>query len=88
MRNLALSRVDEVSFETDNDGLPLCASAYDTATGDLIVAFGPTPTKPIIELRRHKITRSPEYRRSASANQRPSKGYEDEKGVQLPSWTS
>ena len=61
MRNLALSRVDEVSFETDNDGLPLCASAYDTATGDLIVAFGPTPTKPIIELRRHKITRSPEY---------------------------
>lgn len=54
MRNLTLSRIDEVRPQTDDTSLPLCACTYDDANGDLILALGPAPTKPVVELRRHK----------------------------------
>ncbi len=42
------------------DGLPLTATAWDTANNTIICAFGPTPTKPVIELKRRTGTRSNE----------------------------
>ncbi|OQU96819.1 hypothetical protein CLAIMM_02846 [Cladophialophora immunda] len=40
------------------DGLPLTATAWDTSMNAIICAFGPTPTQPIIELKRRVETSS------------------------------
>lgn len=39
-------------------GLPLTATAWDTANNTIICAFGPTPTQPVIELKRRTPTAS------------------------------
>ena len=62
MRNLR-----NIAFEETNTpkGLPLCATAWDTQNDSTICAFGPSPDKPIIELKR-KAKGSPEYQSLAS----------------------
>ncbi|OAP60641.1 hypothetical protein AYL99_05643 [Fonsecaea erecta] len=49
MRNLKTVAYRETRLP---DGLPLTATAWDTSTNAIICAFGPTPTQPVIELRR------------------------------------
>ncbi|KAL2833397.1 IKI3 family-domain-containing protein [Aspergillus cavernicola] len=49
MRNLRNVRLAEVQLQ---DGLPLTATAWDTAADAVICTFGPTPTSAVIELRR------------------------------------
>ncbi|RDW57132.1 Elongator subunit IKI3 [Aspergillus mulundensis] len=49
MRNLKNVRLAEVQLQ---DGLPLTATAWDTASDAVICTFGPTPTNAVIELRR------------------------------------
>ncbi|KAL4927181.1 Elongator subunit IKI3 [Aspergillus undulatus] len=51
MRNLKNVRLAEVRFQ---DGLPLTATAWDTASDSVICTFGPTPTNAVIELRRKR----------------------------------
>ncbi|KAL2867913.1 Elongator subunit IKI3 [Aspergillus lucknowensis] len=51
MRNLKNVRLMEVHLQ---DGLPLTATTWDTASDAIICAFGPTPTNPVIELRRKR----------------------------------
>ncbi|KAL5000714.1 IKI3 family-domain-containing protein [Aspergillus recurvatus] len=51
MRNLKNVRLTEVQLQ---DGLPLTATAWDTASDAVICTFGPTPTNPVIELRRKR----------------------------------
>lgn len=50
MRNLRNTR--HTLFEFTDDQLPPTASTWDPATDALIAAFGPTPSSPVIELRR------------------------------------
>ena len=49
MRNLKNVAFEEVAIP---DGLPLSATAWDTQNDTTICAFGPSPSKPVIELRR------------------------------------
>ncbi|KAL4775486.1 IKI3 family-domain-containing protein [Aspergillus nidulans var. acristatus] len=51
MRNLKNVRLAEVQLQ---NGLPLTATAWDTASDAVICTFGPTPTNPVIELRRKR----------------------------------
>ncbi|KAI9371538.1 IKI3 family-domain-containing protein [Aspergillus egyptiacus] len=51
MRNLKTVRLAEVQLQ---DGLPLTATAWDTASDAVVCTFGPTPTNPVIELRRKR----------------------------------
>ncbi|OAL21243.1 hypothetical protein AYO22_08206 [Fonsecaea multimorphosa] len=55
MRNLRTIAYHETQLP---DGLPLKATAWDTSTNAIICAFGPTPTQPIIELKRSVATSS------------------------------
>lgn len=50
MRNLQVADKTEVRFN-QND-LPLTATTFDIATNDIICTFGPSPARPVIELRR------------------------------------
>lgn len=49
MRNLKITSLQETVLPA---GLPLTATAWDTSNDSIIFAFGPTPTQPIIELKR------------------------------------
>ncbi|KKK26749.1 hypothetical protein ARAM_006756, partial [Aspergillus rambellii] len=49
MRNLKNVRLAEVQLQ---NGLPLTAAAWDTASDAIICTFGPTATNPVLELRR------------------------------------
>ncbi|KAL4964770.1 Elongator subunit IKI3 [Aspergillus stella-maris] len=51
MRNLKNVRLAEVRLQ---DGLPLTATAWDTASDSVICTFGPTLTSAVIELRRKR----------------------------------
>lgn len=52
MRNLHVAEVNETKF--DSSDLPLTATTFDTSTGDVICAFGPSPERAVVELRRCK----------------------------------
>lgn len=52
MRNLSVAEVDEANFASLESALPLSATTFDASTNDLICAFGPSASKPVIELRR------------------------------------
>lgn len=57
MRNLHVVDKNVVKFgQTD---LPLTATAFDVATNDVICALGPSPAKPVIELKRCKSSLQP-----------------------------
>ncbi|KIX04618.1 uncharacterized protein Z518_05488 [Rhinocladiella mackenziei CBS 650.93] len=55
MRNLKTIAYRETQLESD---LPLTATTWDTTNNTLICAFGPTSTRPIIELKRRKTVKS------------------------------
>ncbi|KIW95354.1 uncharacterized protein Z519_03938 [Cladophialophora bantiana CBS 173.52] len=55
MRNLRTIAYRETQLP---QGLPLTATAWDTATDAIICAFGPTATQPVIELKRRVDTSS------------------------------
>lgn len=55
MRNLKTIAWRETQLGSN---LPLTATAWDTATNTIICAFGPTATKPVIELKRRSGTHS------------------------------
>jgi len=54
MRNLKTIAYRETRLgpKVSLQNLPLTATAWDTANGTVICAFGPTPTQPVIELKR------------------------------------
>ena len=51
MRNLRNVHQSAVTFSAD---LPLTATTWDISTNTVLCTFGPTPSNPIIELRRYK----------------------------------
>lgn len=51
MRNLKTTAYRDTELKSE---LPLTATAWDTGNDAVICAFGPTPTQPIIELKRRK----------------------------------
>lgn len=55
MRNLKTISFEEILLPT---GLPLTATAWDSSDDSIVCAFGPTPTQPIIELKRKKARNS------------------------------
>ncbi|EHY55522.1 Elongator complex protein 1 [Exophiala dermatitidis] len=57
MRNLKTIAYDETRLK---ENLPLTATAWDAGTDTIICAFGPTPTQPVIELKRRHPTSSSE----------------------------
>ncbi|EXJ85200.1 hypothetical protein A1O3_05875 [Capronia epimyces CBS 606.96] len=57
MRNLKTVAYHETRLKND---LPLTATAWDAGNNTIICAFGPTPTQPIIELKRRGSTYSSE----------------------------
>lgn len=52
MRNVHIVNNRVIDFDKDQTDLPLTATTYDPSNGDIICAFGPTPDKAVIELRR------------------------------------
>lgn len=56
MRNLKTIAYHETRLDSkvSSQNLPLTATAWDTASRTAICAFGPTPTQPIIELKRRR----------------------------------
>lgn len=50
MRNLNIAEINEITFSDDD--LPLTATTFDTATGDVIYTLGPTASKPVVELKK------------------------------------
>lgn len=52
MRNVHIVNNTVTNVDKDQNSLPLTATTYDTSNGDIICAFGPTPDKAVIELRR------------------------------------
>ncbi|KAL6243017.1 putative elongator complex protein 1 [Rhinocladiella similis] len=53
MRNLKIVSYSQTELKAD---LPLAATAWDIANNTIVCAFGPTPTKPVIELKRRIST--------------------------------
>ncbi|KAK5465087.1 putative elongator complex protein 1 [Exophiala xenobiotica] len=53
MRNLKTTAYRQTELRAD---LPLTATAWDTVSNTIICAFGPTPTQPVIELKRRSTT--------------------------------
>lgn len=56
MRNLKTIAFHQTRLDPKvlSQSLPLTATAWDTANDTVICAFGPTPTQPVIELKRRK----------------------------------
>ncbi|KAK5092752.1 putative elongator complex protein 1 [Exophiala xenobiotica] len=52
MRNLSIAEIDQVNFGSLESGLSLSATTFDSSTNDSVCAFGPSASKPVIELRR------------------------------------
>ena len=50
MRNLHVAELLETKLGSED--LPLTATTYDTFTGETVCALGPSPSKPLIQLRR------------------------------------
>ncbi|KIW09886.1 hypothetical protein PV08_11987 [Exophiala spinifera] len=53
MRNLRTVSYSQTELKAD---LPLAATAWDIANNTIVCALGPTPTKPVIELKRRALT--------------------------------